>query len=981
MSASTARQGSFETIVAALERTVGQGKPSGAWTKFCCPVHESGGGHHNPSLGVKHIPGEQRTKVRCFAGCDDKDVLAALDLEVRDLYDNPIQRQAGSRERQRAPRVHPRKVSASDRAIDAAGLPLTKPRRDLGAQQSAWKQVAAYPYMTADGEILGEVVRREASFAGGRDKKFHQHRWDSEAGRMVDGGFPAVPFALPAVLDAVAVGEPIYVVEGEKDALTAQRAGLTATTNAGGALSWSDDHARWLDGAVEVVIVADRDAPGYRRAERVMGSLRGRVQSVRVVQAATGKDLTDHVDAGHDIDELDPIPHLDPHTVAAASSPGVVSPAAGPVSEARPPTQPDHVGGPVVPVIMPDPENHPHIHDDTIDHVSGLFGRVVQQLMQQIIGLATAAADRRRREAEIAAADSEKRAAEYQARIDAERRSVETKLAQMQKIGWDRLSRTEIAEALKDSVTWAEDSPVAKRMFAELSGHIHDRYGVHIDTMSLHAVVAAPDSVRDQLAHIDQARAVAARVADARDRMVTLVAGAGGIDESAKPGLYEAIDAWKKNPGGHSLEGLTKKLKSAGVDAKTTAKVRFVAVYLGAPDVEVPLKHLGAVATSNPAAELRRVGEPLVDLGDEAKHRVDTMLLDYQTRLKHGLDTQGVRDRLADAVQVMTPEDQQTARARGVEIRRNPGKAFDPIWPDHVDREALGETIRMYAAMAPQVEAREAVEDGLDPVWAAEQRERVALQRRQIDRALSHGQGLHEYEKDQIRAVLRDVEAGITDAVPEMLFADDRTAAQVDARRGDRIARAATGDHRRDLHNTLHGPGVPAGTAGWVRDEVDAVLAAHTQLAAGQVALPDYEKLLARMAAVGVPEPIRNRVKHQLDDGSRDAATVGKQAHRIQDVWAERRELVAAARSGGDPVAYDGPARRQATADHLAGVGLSPQQVAGRMAVDAGHAHPAQAAVQSTPRPQLQPRTTRSGTGIGRATGRRRPGPEKGRGI
>ncbi|WP_231983112.1 toprim domain-containing protein, partial [Nocardia sp. 852002-20019_SCH5090214] len=48
------------------------------------------------------------------------------------------------------------------------------------------------------------------------------------------------------VLAAVAAGEPIYICEGEKDVLTAESAGLTATTNAGGALAWTGEHAKWL---------------------------------------------------------------------------------------------------------------------------------------------------------------------------------------------------------------------------------------------------------------------------------------------------------------------------------------------------------------------------------------------------------------------------------------------------------------------------------------------------------------------------------------------------------------------------------------------------------------------------------------------------------------------------------------------------------------------------------------------------------------
>ncbi|GAB4590371.1 toprim domain-containing protein [Nocardia sp. IFM 10818] len=224
-------------------------------------MHESGGGHHNPSLAVKYLPAEQKTKVKCFAGCDDRDILGTLGLKVRDLYDNPITRSTRDSRRARAPRVRPRQISPADRAIDAAGLPLTQPKKEMGEQLSPWRLTDAYPYMRADGEIAGEVVRKEADFERGRDKKFTQRRWNTQTGEFEPGGFEALPFQLPQLLEGIRNGRWVYVCEGEKDVLNAEKAGLCATTNAGGALSWTPEHARYLHGAVGVVIVADHDTP------------------------------------------------------------------------------------------------------------------------------------------------------------------------------------------------------------------------------------------------------------------------------------------------------------------------------------------------------------------------------------------------------------------------------------------------------------------------------------------------------------------------------------------------------------------------------------------------------------------------------------------------------------------------------------------------------------------------------------------------
>lgn len=976
-------QGSWATITAALEREVGPGRPSGSWVKYCCPVHEAGGTGHHPSLAVKYDANQQRTKVKCFAGCDDRDVLDKLHLQVKDLFDNPIERAWGRR--RAAPRLAPRKVTRAERAIDAAGLPLRKAKTDYGRQRSAWKTTATYPYAREDGTVAGEVVRREARFEHGRDKQFFQRRW-TETG-WEDSGFEPIPFQLPRVLAAIEAGEPIYICEGEKDVLTAEAAGLTATTNAGGALSWNGEHAKWLTGAGEVVIVADHDAPGYRRAEKVMDSLAGRVGSVRVLRAATGKDLTDHIQAGHDLDELEPVPYLDPHTSTAAAAAAVGAEqiaaiagrsAAQAIPDLTTATQEAAMGEPVF--TKTDDTLH---HDDTVDHFAQHFSRVMQLLMQQIIQFAQQSAERNRRAQEAKMADDIAKMRENQERHAAEQKAVETRLAKMRSHGWERMSRSEVVAAMRDAVVWSEDSDAAKRAMNELAGHIRGRWGVHVDTGTGHVTVDAPELVT-QLSAAERDRAAGERVRTAQDRMVSMISAENDLDEATKATLIAEVDRWRKNPTGHSLDTLAKKVAETKVSDRTRARIRFVAVYLGTPDsTQVPVSELGTLAQVSATTELRRMGEPLVDLGEEAKTRVDALLVRYQDRLRYGLDVESIREQLGQAVAVMTPEDQQIARDRGTAIRKDPAGQYRPLWPNHVDREALAEKVRMYALLAPQVEARAARDDGLDADWSNQQRDRVAALRRDIDHAIAKGEGLHDLEKDQLRAVLADVEAGKTD-VPDLLFADDRSAAALDRDRADEIARGVAGDHRRQLEELLSTAAAP-GAARDAREEIATVVAAQTDLAAGRTSLGDYEeagseaKLLARLSAAGVPEPVRNRVRKHLDRASSDAAITGKQSQRIADKWLDRRDLVAAGRAPADkPVRYDSPERRQATEAHLRSKGVSEGRISARMAADAGHAHPPQAAVRNAGARKSARKTT-PGQGV-RRTQHRGRGDQRGYG-
>jgi hypothetical protein len=64
--------------------------------KAHCPVtgHGAGNGDRNPSLAVFPRKDGKGSRVECFAGCDYRDVLDAIELRPRDMYDDEPIRQA-----------------------------------------------------------------------------------------------------------------------------------------------------------------------------------------------------------------------------------------------------------------------------------------------------------------------------------------------------------------------------------------------------------------------------------------------------------------------------------------------------------------------------------------------------------------------------------------------------------------------------------------------------------------------------------------------------------------------------------------------------------------------------------------------------------------------------------------------------------------------------------------------------------------------
>ncbi|PRX90848.1 DUF3987 domain-containing protein [Allonocardiopsis opalescens] len=187
-----------------------------------------------------------------------------------------------------------------DAILDALGLTwaeLCKPREERprgGEWTPRGDAIAVYDYFDENGELLFQVLRTA-------DKQFpcripDRSKKSGWAWRL--GDTRRVPYRLPQILAAVRAGTTVYIAEGERDCNTLERHGLEATCNPGGAGKWRQEYAEHLSGA-DVVVIADRDDPGLDHARHVARTLAGVAAHVRIVQAAAGKDATDHFNAGH----------------------------------------------------------------------------------------------------------------------------------------------------------------------------------------------------------------------------------------------------------------------------------------------------------------------------------------------------------------------------------------------------------------------------------------------------------------------------------------------------------------------------------------------------------------------------------------------------------------------------------------------------------------------------------------------------------
>jgi 5S rRNA maturation endonuclease (ribonuclease M5) len=236
----------FESVITALE---GQGKrikrlnPREAMVQ--CPAHED----RNPSLHV--TDGGDKVLLYCHAGCPTKSILDAIGLDDDDLF---------------------------------AEKGKTREETDH------------YDYLDAEGKLRLQVVRfYPKDFRQRRPMPGGQWAWNLH-------GVTPILYRLPEVLAAPDI---VYLTEGEKDADRLASEGVVATTAPMGAGKWRDEYAQSLVGK-RVIIIADRDEQGYAHAERVAESLRAAGVVHKIVQAKEGKDVSDHLDRGHSLEELEP---------------------------------------------------------------------------------------------------------------------------------------------------------------------------------------------------------------------------------------------------------------------------------------------------------------------------------------------------------------------------------------------------------------------------------------------------------------------------------------------------------------------------------------------------------------------------------------------------------------------------------------------------------------------------------------------------
>ena len=253
---------SFDTFRAAVERQhLKIANAHGDSFQAQCPAHDD----KAPSMSVKYANG--KVLVQDFAGCDVRDIVAALDLKMEDLFD-----EEPDREKNRLP-------------------------------------VAEYQYIDP---FTSEIAFVKERYYPKNFLIYHYDERGEKTYRINKGAKPWLYHA-PELRAALDRGDVIWLVEGEADVHAIEHMGGVATTQPHGAGkgAWKPFHTAMLRRAQEVRIVVDLDDDqpngtnvGRDYAFAIRDALIAQGNKVTLWKSPAGKDAYDALKAGKTLEDF-----------------------------------------------------------------------------------------------------------------------------------------------------------------------------------------------------------------------------------------------------------------------------------------------------------------------------------------------------------------------------------------------------------------------------------------------------------------------------------------------------------------------------------------------------------------------------------------------------------------------------------------------------------------------------------------------------
>lgn len=239
----------------------------GTTFKCKCPNHDD----KKSSLSVTGLT--DRIVIHCHAGCSTQDILKAMNLSMKDLFYNQINTS----------------VVAKIKYVNK-----NKECKELSYGPGNFVE-DIYDYYDDNNNYIFSKLR----FQPKGEKKslvYAVKRGDTYyAGKPNEVEAKAL-FNKNNFLEAIAKGEIVYLVEGEKDVRNLATIGIVATT-AGSVTNWDKSFTKYFIGA-EVVIIADNDKVGLEKAKQIQEDLRIAAHATKLITVSEKEhgDVSDYLE-------------------------------------------------------------------------------------------------------------------------------------------------------------------------------------------------------------------------------------------------------------------------------------------------------------------------------------------------------------------------------------------------------------------------------------------------------------------------------------------------------------------------------------------------------------------------------------------------------------------------------------------------------------------------------------------------------------
>jgi len=199
-----------------------------------CPCHQD----NKASLHITEAE-DGRILLKCHAGCDNRDIVKAWGLEMKNLF--------------------------------------TDRDKDVSNKQERLIDVT-YDYKDLQGKLIFQTIRYEP-------KDFRQRRPGGTGDYIWNlQGVEPIPYRLPELKKALYDKKMALIVEGEKDVENLLKLGFTATCNHGGAGKWRESHSKHFPQGSKVTVLPDNDDPGRKHGQSVAQQLQAQGCEVRIVK-------------------------------------------------------------------------------------------------------------------------------------------------------------------------------------------------------------------------------------------------------------------------------------------------------------------------------------------------------------------------------------------------------------------------------------------------------------------------------------------------------------------------------------------------------------------------------------------------------------------------------------------------------------------------------------------------------------------------